>query len=251
MLFRLCVLFILLQTTACNLFSPPIESIERAELHLKIGTGYLNQGNYPLALRELLEAEKLNPQSPFILNNLALTYFARGEQALAIDKLKKSLQIKKDFSEARNNLARIYIETKQYPLAIDELLLATKDLTYLFPERTWTHLGLAYFMLENFSQAKTSLSKAIQLNNSYCPAHTLYGRTLFEQRQFSSASLALDQAANKCRQQTYDEANYYSALSYLKLGHKEEARARLLELVKIFPNGLYSERAQSILNTIQ
>ena len=45
------------------------EDRERAVLHMKMGTGYLSQGNYPRAMTELTKAESLDPDNPSILNN--------------------------------------------------------------------------------------------------------------------------------------------------------------------------------------
>ena len=42
------------------------ENREAAELHSQIGMGYMSSGNYPQALAELIQAEKLDPKNPKI-----------------------------------------------------------------------------------------------------------------------------------------------------------------------------------------
>lgn len=236
---------------ACGSLGRNKENRELAALHLKIGTGYLTQGNYPLAIKELLIAESYDPRNTSILNNLGLAYFVRGEMPLAIEKLHAATKNDPGYTEARNNLARAYIQEHRHKEAVQELEIAVKDLTYTQPEKSWTNLGLAYFMDGRMEPAKSALVKAMELDRNYCPAYTIYGKVLYEQQLYLSAAQSLDQAVGKCRNYQYDEPNYYSALSYLKLGQRDTARAKLQEIITRFPDGEYARKARDLLPTIQ
>ncbi|MDL1966757.1 MAG: tetratricopeptide repeat protein, partial [Candidatus Desulfofervidus auxilii] len=50
-----------------------------AEVHFRLGDSYLRQGKPGFALRELVQAQKLDPQNPDIHLALGLAYMARGD----------------------------------------------------------------------------------------------------------------------------------------------------------------------------
>lgn len=225
------------------------EKKEQAELHLNIGTAHLTKGHYPQALRELLLAEELDPSNPTVQNNLGLAYFVRNELAKAEEHLKRALELNNDYSDARNNLGRVYIEQGLYDSAIRELNIVTKDLVYPSPEKAYVNLGLAYLKKNDPRTAKNVLQKAIEANNKFCTSHNYYGQALLELREYSSAASSFETALSLCKND-YDEAHYYSGVSYYKLGNKEKAEARLNEVIKLYPNSDYRKKAVSMLKLI-
>lgn len=224
---------------------------KRAALHLKNGTALLAQGQYPAAMSELLTAERLDPDNPVTHNNLGLSYLVRDRINKAEQHLKKALKLDPKYTDARNNLGRVYIQQKRYPAAIEELKVAVQDLTYPHPQRPLYNLGEAYFYTGNYEQAQKVLLEALQYRREDCLTMTLYGRTLFELKNYSMASQALDEATRTCAQPSKEEPYYFSALSYLKLGQSNQAYARLKECLENFPKGRYAGRAQSLMREIR
>ena len=226
---------------------------EAAQLYLQIGTSYLSKGQYPQALRELLQARKLDPLNPVVHNHLGLVYYVRDKKELALESLLEALRLKDDYTEARNNLGRVLIDLGRPEEAIAELERVTKDLLYAQPEKGWIHLGMAYFQMGQFEKTKSSLDQALKLKRNSCPARTLYGRTLLKQKRYQLARQTLEQAISFCQKaqpKSYDEALYFSSLSYLKTGHSQRAKVQFQELVHQFPQSPYSTKAQSYLKLI-
>ena len=251
----ICVL-VLFGLSSCAYLKPKAnkEDQEVALLHLKIGTAHIAKGNYPLALRELLKAKKLNPQNPSIHNNLGLVYFAMREKKKAVASLEKAVSLNEKYTDARNNLARILIDLGQNKKAIGHLKIVTKDLLYLKPEKGWTNLGLAYLEAGEISRSQKSLLHAIHLNRTFCPAHSLYGKSLFVEKKYQQASEILERAIRLCQkgknknQHQYDEPLYYSALSHMQLGKKELTLAKMRELISVYPQSVYASKAQKYLD---
>lgn len=235
--------------TACA--SVSTENEETAKLHLKIGTSHLNNDNYPQALNELLVAEELDPTNPVIQNNLGLTYFFRERYDLAETHIRKALRLDPKYSDARNNLSRILIERGRYTEAAREAEIVSQDLGYQSPEKPLVNLGMAQFKMEQYAAAKKTLQKALDFQRDNCLAQSYYGRTLFAMNDYSRASEALDRAAGFCQRLQFDEPQYYGALSYYQLGQKAKAEARLESLLKLYPNGRYTEKAKTMLETIR
>lgn len=224
---------------------------EQSILRMRNGTALLEQGHYPEALRELLHAEKLDPSSPYVQNNLGLAYFMREKYDFAAKHLARAIAMKPDYSEARNNYGRVLIEQGKYAQAIEELEKVTKDLTYPEPNRALVNLGLARFRQKNYAVAKKNFGEAIKLNREDCLAHTLYGRSLFEMADYKQAAAALDNAVVVCRVQKFDEPHYFSGLTYYKLGRTTDAISRMEEVINLFPGGRYAKKAESLLQIMR
>jgi type IV pilus assembly protein PilF len=109
------------------------------------------------------------------------------------------------------------------------------------------NLGIAYFKMRNFQKSKYFFSKSLNFQKDNCLAHSYLGRSYLELKDFPKASEQLDKAVGFCQRSLFDEPHYYSALAYLQIGKRNMAEARLEELIKLYPNGKYLEKAKSML----
>lgn len=235
----------------CSCSSAPTQDEERAMYHLQMGSAALVQGKNPVALTELGMAEELDPDNPVIQNNLGLAYLARKKIDLAEVHIRKAISINKNYSDARNNLGRVLIESGRHQDAIEQFKIVIQDLKYEFPERPYVNMGIAYFNLANYNVAQTYFIKAIEYQRENCFAQAYLGRTFYELKDYKRATEQLDKAVTFCRKNQYDEPLYYSALAYYQLGQKQKTEARLDEVIKMYPNGLYSDKARNMLDIIR
>jgi len=224
---------------------------ESADLHLRVGTSQLQTGAYPQALVSLLKAESLDPDNQYVQNNLGLAYFVREKYAAAERHFRRALELDSKYSDARNNLGRVLIEAGKYREAISVLDEVATDLTYVNPEKPLINLGMAYFKLKEYNRASSHLLKALEVQRDNCIANSFLGRVYFESKNYSKATEQLDKAVGFCLRAQYDEPHYYSALSYYQAGEKTKAVARLEEIIKLYPEGKYLDRAKSMLKMIR
>jgi type IV pilus assembly protein PilF len=220
-------------------------------LHLQIGTAHLQKGNYPIALKNLLAAEQLDPDNIYIQNNLALAYFVRNKFLEAETHFRKALKIDPAYSEARNNLGRTLIEANRHDEAIKELTKVVEDLTYENPEKAYANLGLANFRIQRYQEAKNYLVKALVTDRGNCVTNSLFGRTLYELKDYEKACEALDKAIRFCQKDGYDEPHYYSGLCYYKAGNLDKAFVRLEETTKLYKSGQYKTEAEKMLKLLR
>lgn len=223
----------------------------KSELYLRLGVAQLESGNYPAALREILKAEELDPDSAVIQNNLGLIYFYRERLDLAEKHLRQAVKMDEKYSEARNNLARVLIERGKFADAEKEVKIVLADLTFTKPDKAYINLGLAKFNQKDYSAARSAFAKAIESTPEECSAHTYLGRSYFESNDYSHAAEALDRAIGFCQKNLYDEPHYYSALAYYRLGEKSKAVARFEEILKYYPDGKYRDKAKGMLSLIR
>ncbi len=239
---------------SCSLFScsstEKKKRLRAAELHLQLGISYINQQNYPTALKELLRSKKLDPHNSVIQNNLGLIYFLMKRYSLSRNHLQRAVNLSPKYTEARNNLGRVLIEIKKYPLAKKHLLIAQKDLTYPYPEKNWINLGLLEFQQKNFYQAKKLFLKSIKVKRKSCLGHYMYGRSLYELKKYPLSAISLDKAIKICKSVSFPEPYYYSALSYYNSNLRLKAKNRFKELLKYFPESSFSKSAKKFVFTV-
>lgn len=240
---------ILLLCAACATNNEDQE--RRGLLHLQAGTNSLSTGKYPEAMAELLKAEEMIPNNPVVQNNLGLAYFVRGKLKESEDHFRKACNLQAKYTEARNNLGRALIEQGKYNEAIKELKIATDDLTYPTPEKSFSNLGLAYFKKRDFTKASEYLTKALQMQENSCSTMNVYGQTLFEQKKYISAAESFDRAIAICKKEKFDEPYYFAGLSYMKAGQREQSVARLEQLLQLFPKTAYQAKAQTLLEILR
>lgn len=202
-------------------------------------------------MHELRVAEKLDSQNPTIHNNLGLAYFVRQTYPQAEKHLQTALALNPKYTDARNNLGRLYIEMNLFDQAIRNLEEANKDLTYPYPDKTLTNLGIAYFKKGDFQTARTHLKKSLGMKRQNCLTYHYYGRCLYELNDYQLAAQSFDQAIALCKGASFDEPHYFGALSYFKLGDRPRAIARLEELLTQFPDGKYIGQTKSMLKMIK
>lgn len=237
----------------------PNRDKEDANLHLQMGTTLFTNKKFPEALRELLAAEKLDPNNATVQNNLALTYFVRDRFDIAQKHVDRAVALMPTYTEARNNRARILIERGLFGEAIEEAKRATEDLTYQTPIRSWTNISLAYFRKGDFKNARDSATAALKIERGNCFAQTILGRSLLELGLLEKsgtillkdAAETLDRAIVACRAEGQDEAAYFAGLAHYKLGKSAAAVARLQEVLHDYPDGRYAKKAESLLEIIK
>jgi Tfp pilus assembly protein PilF len=219
---------------------------DKADLHHQVAISYIKNENYPMALKELQTAEKLDPQNPAIIANLGLVYFARERYEQAEAQYKKAIRINPDFTDAKNNLARIYTELERYKLAEPLLIEVLDDLTYVNFPSAYANYGFLEFKRKNYNKAVDYLKKSLEKDRENCKTHVLLGRSYLEQKQLKMASNQLEKAINFCKEAGLDQAHFYSAIVLYRLGEKQKAKFRFDEQLSLYPNGENSEKAEKM-----
>lgn len=233
---RLFLLFsVLFAIVGCSTFESSKRK-EMATVKMQMGISELQKNNLPEALRILLEAEELDGKEPHIQNNLGLVYFLRKKYDQSIKHFSRALDLNEKFSEARNNLARVYIEIKQYAMAEKLLSQVVEDLTYANYVSSYNNMGLVKFNLKKYDDALTYFTKSVESFREDCFSQLYLGRTLLELGKNKLAASRLDSAAYFCRQSRVDDAHYYGAIAYYRLGKVDQSLNRFNDVIKLFDN---------------
>jgi type IV pilus biogenesis/stability protein PilW len=171
------------------------EQKAKAEASRNLGEAYLRQGKYPLALKELLKAEAMNPDDYFLQNDLGLVYYYKGKQDLAIRHYKKALDLKNDYAPARNNLGNAYLEKREWDKAIEQYEMVSSDLVYATPQFPLSNLGLVYYEKKEYQLSEKYFLKALRAQQDFDRALYGLGKTYMATGRVSEAITKLERAA--------------------------------------------------------
>ena len=149
---------------------------KRANASIKLAEIYLSEGNTALAMQELVKAQKLNPDDPFIYNNFGMIYIEKENYQLAIVNFEKALALKPDYPEARNNLGSAYLGLEQWDKAIPIFEALMGDVLYTKPHFPLTNLGWAYYNKGDYKTAESYLNQALEIQPDFSRAQMHLGR---------------------------------------------------------------------------
>ena len=165
------------------------ESQRLADSRRTVGEAYMRQGDYTSALRELSEAEKLDPDNAFTQHDLGLCFREKHRMDEALAHLKKAVRLKPGFTPARNSLGRVYLEMGQIDKAISIFKEISKDALYATPHFPLANLGLAYYKKGDYPTALEYYHRALKLEPNFVFALHGVGATYLAMKK---GRLALD-----------------------------------------------------------
>ncbi|MBC8392985.1 MAG: tetratricopeptide repeat protein [Deltaproteobacteria bacterium] len=202
-----CVIFLWL----CVGCTANLEALKReSEAIRNVGEAYMAEGKYTDALRELLEAEKLYADDPFLQDKLGIAYLAKKRPDLAVIHFKKALELKPDFAFAKNNLGTAYMELKNWDAAISCFKGVAGNLIYATPHFPRFNMGWAYYNKKDYVSSEKYYIEALrhyrdgfQKDDIYYKALRGLGRTYIAMGRLSDARKTIEEALKDDAAKTY------------------------------------------------
>lgn len=232
--------------SACG---PDQQSIQRAGVHHGLGYNYLQQGDPTSALREFLEAEKLNPKDAQIQYALGLALNAKGKHLEALEHYQKALILDPKYTEVHNAMGATYLELGKWDDALREFHIVLKDILYLTPFYVLNNLGWTYYKKGDLSLAIENYQKAVGMKPDFGLAYYNLGLAYRDNRQPDLAIAALARAASLAP--NFLEVHFQLGKLYFETGKKQEARDSFEEVVRLAPQSETAQRASQYLDLLK
>lgn len=213
-----------------------------------LATASLFRGNFPQALIDIREAEKINGRDPEVYNIEGLIYFGLKEYKEAEKSYEKAIKLKSDYSEARYNLCGLYLILDQLDNAIEQCTKAASDLVFRRREKAFTSLGVAYFRKGDIERAIECYQKSLDINPAFVYTHNELGKLYMSTGKEGEAIEEFKKAVNGYS--LYDEAHYNLGLAYLKVGKVDDACASFKKVTEISPESASGVNAKSYLTSL-
>jgi Tfp pilus assembly protein PilF len=224
---------------------------EKAQLYIESATSALNEGDATSAMSYLQEAKKLKKTGFELEYLLSMTFYKKGELDLAIASGKKAVQLAPDFSPAKNALGRFYLEKGNLTAAEPLLKQAAADLTYREAYLAKTNLGVLYGKKKDLAESERWYSKAIlDAGNAACMASYYRGELLLAKNDLEKAHSDFKQAS-KFGCTGFTDAHLALGKTLMRMKKNDQARAKFVEIQKLFPATDAAKKANQYLKEIQ
>ena len=148
---------------------PPVKPQEvsaqrRAELHTELAAGYYERGQMDIALNELDEAVKLEPNNARTYNIYGLVYTVLGENAKAEQNFRRALTLAPQDSEIRQNWGWYLCTHERVKESIPEFEQAFGNPLYKTPEIPLINAGRCSAMIGDVAAAEGYFRRALAVS---------------------------------------------------------------------------------------
>jgi type IV pilus assembly protein PilF len=221
---------------------PENEGVNRARSHVELAVGYFELGNMSVALEEVTEALRAEPNYGPAFNVAGLIYAELKQDPLAQQNFQQALRINPLDSDANNNYGRFLCDRKREEEAIRYFLAALRNPLYQTPERSYVNAGLCSRRRGDFASAEDYFQRALKVRPDqpqalYYLAETAYARGAYAQAKQHLSGLARFGAPNP-------EVLWLALRVERRLGDRDAAASYGTQLRRNFPN---SKEAQALL----
>lgn len=119
-----------------------------AEINLKLGLLYLEQGQIPLAKSKLFLASKHSPNDPKTQDALGYFFAHTGELNVAAKYYQHAIKWAREKGLFWHNYGKFFYQQKKYTQALTYFLLAAKDIKYLYTAWAYYDASKTAFKLQ-------------------------------------------------------------------------------------------------------
>lgn len=203
------------------------------ETYVKLGLGYLREGNRGGARLNLLKALETDPRSAAANNGMALLYQLEKDNKLAEEYYRKALKYDANYTAARNNYAVFLLREGKNEAAYKELAQAALDLEYPRRSRVYVSLGLAAMRLGKTEEAVAAWEKSLNLNPSMVPSYIELATVYFDKKDLPRAKRYLTQYEDLAGPRA--RALWLAVRLEDAFGNKDAVASKALALEKMFP----------------
>ncbi|MEW5756041.1 MAG: type IV pilus biogenesis/stability protein PilW [Pseudomonadota bacterium] len=160
------------------------EAQDRADTHIRLGIGYMQQGKKDLALTNLDKAVSVAPQYASAHNAIAILYAQLGEFEQADRHYRKAVELDPKDANARNNYGAFLCDQRRYQEAYAQFEEAVKNPMYKTPELAMENAGLCAMREQNYTYAGQSFRKALETNPNLPVSLQQMAELSFRQKEY-------------------------------------------------------------------
>jgi Tfp pilus assembly protein PilF len=224
----------------------------QARSHYTMALNHLKEGRTGIAIRELLAAQQLTPNDPWIDLSLAEAYRLKSHTAASEQHLNRALELRPDLHAAKLNLSALYIQTERYEEAIELSAELLGDATFPVPWKALTNQGYALYKLGRNAEARTALEHALEYHERFWPARLDLAILDEEEGRRLEALEGLEQVlALKPGPVAEAECHYRMATLYISLGNRAKAVHHLSAATQAKPSGEWGKRSADYLKRLR
>ncbi len=229
---------------------PPVVTL--AESKRDLGIDHLRRGRTGMAIRELSESKKLDPEDHETQLWLGEAYRRKGRLDDAERYLLRALELASGSHATLVTLSALYIQMGRYEESIRHTETLFQDPTFSTPWRALVNRGWAQYKLGRDREARASLLEALDFHPTYWPAHLDLGILESEQGHKLEAIDRFQQVLKKKPGAAAEaEANYRIGEVLVSLGRGDKAIQHFTRAVEKAPYAPWGKQSKEYLKLLQ
>lgn len=222
---------------------------KQVEATRELGVVLMNEGRPREALREFLNAQRMDPKDVKVQDYLGLTLLTLEKPAEAVTHFQNAVKIDPAYLNAKNNLGSAYLALEQWDQAIGVFNDLLADLTYPTPWKPAAGLGWAYFNKGSMAKAREYYLMSLDQSPTHAIAWRGLGRVCLEEGAPEEAASCLEKAVALAPY--FAEAYFDLGEAYVQSGHRGKAREAWEKVCPLAPGSQACARATSKVNSLQ
>src|SRR4051812_44768344 len=139
------------------------DELSRARVHTELAAGYLELGNYAVALQEAGEALKADANFAPAFSVLGLVYMELRDDRAAEANFQRALRINPQDSDINNNFGWFLCQRKREQESIKYFLAALRNPLYQTPDKSWVNAGICTRQTGDIAGADDYFQKALKV----------------------------------------------------------------------------------------
>jgi len=207
---------------------------KRARIHAELAAGYLELGNYGVALQEANEALKADPNYVPAHNVLGLAYMELRDDKSAEASFQRALRINALDSDSNNNYGWFLCQRKREKESVKFFLDALRNPLYQTPEKSWVNAGICARQAGDQVNAEDYFQRAVKLRPNQPQALQQLADMAFRRRDFVGAKVYLSRVQRDAGSPS-PEFLWLALRVERSLGDRNAEQSLAFQLQKNFP----------------
>ncbi len=166
---------------------PNYTSDQLAEVNMKLGVAYMEEGRYDVALNKLQKALDADANFAAAHSMLGVLYNRMGKMGEAEEHYRRSVELDPQDSLALNNYGQFLCQKGETAEGIKMFLQALENPVYASPEAAYTNAGTCSLLAKDPKQAETYFRKALTINPGVAVALYQMADMSFKKKDYLAA----------------------------------------------------------------
>ncbi|QNA91111.1 type IV pilus biogenesis/stability protein PilW [Massilia sp. Dwa41.01b] len=210
---------------------------KRAFIRVQLAVGYYQQGKYEIALDEIKQALKADPNYAEAYGMRALIYTAMNELRLAESNYEQALRLAPNNPELANNYGSFLCQSANRPLdAMRYFEQALNNRSYATPVSAQVNAAQCSFKTRNVDAAERYLLNAVRINPDLPAVNAGLARVYYERRDYQRAGFFIHRLTELSTLDNLPADALWLALRVQrKLGERSMEASLVAQLRRRFP----------------
>lgn len=166
---------------------PQTEERQRAKVHTDLGSLYVQDGRFAVALEEARIAQASDSGYAPAYNLQGLVHMFLGDKPQAEDAFQRALSIAPNDPEINNNYGWFLCQTGRAAESISRFRMVYRNPLYQTPTKPYTNAGICLLKMKDFKGAEEHLNIALRLDPSNTQARYWLAESYYQSGRLGEA----------------------------------------------------------------